>query len=88
LQVDDALCSIVMDQTNGNLFLTVGIFLKWLHDTGLIMAPDPQQGTGTLWTWSINNIQSAVMGRHSNDSEISSSKYYVSDKLGRLPREK
>jgi predicted ATPase len=50
------------------------------------MASDPQQGTGTLWTWRINDIQSAVMG-HYNDSEISSSKYYVSDNLGRLPRE-
>jgi predicted ATPase len=85
LQVDDVLCNIVMDQTNGNLFLLFE-FLKWLHDTGLIMAPDPQQGIGTLWTWSTNDIQSAVMC-HSKDSENNSSRYYVLDILGRIPRE-
>jgi predicted ATPase len=87
LQIDDSLSSIVMKETNGNLFLMIE-FLKWLCGVGLLTTNCPQNcGTSfTYWTWSVDDINLAILDRlkvcATNDS-----KYYVSHKLEQLPME-
>jgi predicted ATPase len=85
--MDDEICSIVLEQTDGNIFLMVE-FLSWLHDRGLLTTNCPLSSgtTFSYWTWNIGDIQCAIKDS-SKANSVNASKYYVSDKLGRLPME-
>jgi predicted ATPase len=86
LQVHDDLCQVVMEETQGNLFLMVQ-FLQWLLERGLLRNQCPQDCGSAFryWEWKIDDILEAVRDSTSKNSTTSGTKYYVSEKLEQLP---
>jgi predicted ATPase len=83
LQVNDDLCQLVMEETQGNLFLIVQ-FLRWLLEQGLLQTKCPQSAF-CYWEWNMNDIRRAVRDRAVKNKGTNGTKYYVSEKLEQLP---